>query len=101
MKLAYTDENRLLVEHVKNLFEQAGIEVWLKNEFIAGGAGELAPLDTWLELWVSDNEVNVAKALLNEALAKTAQADWVCHKCGERNGANFELCWQCQNPKFY
>ena len=53
MRLLYTNENRLIVSNAKNIVEDAGIDVVLRNEFAVGGMGELAVFDTWLELWVS------------------------------------------------
>lgn len=98
MQLVYTQENRLLVEHVKNLLEQAGIAVYLKNEFIGGAAGELAPLDTWLEIWVQEQDVNQAIKLIEQSFEKSGQPEWLCSNCGERNAPSFDICWQCQQP---
>jgi len=47
MKLLYTNENRLLVNNVLNLVENAGIAISLKNEFAGGAAGLLVPHETW------------------------------------------------------
>lgn len=48
MKLIYTNENRFLVSNMKNIVENAGIEVTLKNEFAFGGVGDLSPFECWL-----------------------------------------------------
>lgn len=100
MKLIYTNENRFLVSNMKNIVENAGIEVTLKNEYISGGAGELSPFDTWLELWVvEDTNQNRAIQLINDAQLTDNDHDWFCPQCHERNNAAFEICWNCQHEK--
>lgn len=99
MKLIYTRENRYLVLNAQNLLQQAGIQVVLKNEFAAGAAGELAPMDTWLELWlVNEQDEQQALAVL-KPLDQADGSDWSCPGCGESNGAAFDFCWQCGAPR--
>lgn len=98
MKLLYTNESAFLVNNAKNIVEQTGIQVVLKNEFAAGAAGDLAPLDTWLELWIV-NDVDYLKAeqAIKQAAQNTLTHDWFCRHCHEKNDASFEICWQCQH----
>jgi hypothetical protein len=97
MKLVYTHENRFFVFNAKNIVENAGIDVVLKNEYAAGGIGDLAPIEAWPELWVlSEADYDTAVNIIEKAFKKDARADWVCPNCGEKNDAAFELCWQCQ-----
>lgn len=97
MKLIYTHENRMLVSNAKNIVENAGIEVSLKNEYAAGAAGDLAVFDTWLELWVVDDaDYEKAKYLVEKSLSSSAATEWVCKVCNEKNAGSFELCWNCQ-----
>ena len=97
MKLIYTNENRLLVGNARNIVESAGIEVVLKNEYAAGGTGELSPLDTWPELWVvRDSDYGKAVGLLENVLAPRNAEEWRCSYCSELNDASFEVCWKCQ-----
>jgi len=98
MKLVYTSEDRFLVINAKNKLEDAGITVALSNEFAAGGAGELSPLDAWVELQVvNDDDYDQAVELLAQTSAN--QADWQCKSCNEANEGTFEICWNCQAPK--
>lgn len=99
MKLLYTNENYFLVHNIKNIVENAGVSTTLRNEYTSSGAGELAPNETWLELWVI-NENQYGKAILAIRSAfHTHEKAWVCKNCLEKNGAAFEFCWQCQtNP---
>jgi len=92
----YTNENLFLVGNAKNIVEESGIEVILKNEYAAGGSGELSPLDTWPELWViHDADYEKAMELLEGASEGQDGSDWRCSHCQEMNGARFELCWKC------
>ncbi|GAA5526092.1 hypothetical protein Maes01_02686 [Microbulbifer aestuariivivens] len=98
MKLIYTHENRLLVELARSKLELAGIAVFLKNEFAQGAAGELAPHQAWAELWLErERDFERATQLLRQA--DEPQADWGCRACGEANGAAFDYCWHCGEPR--
>lgn len=85
---------------MKNILENAGIGITLKNEYAAGASGDLAPLDTWLELWlINDNEEAIATSIIKKALAHNDSASWVCHHCQETNPNSFDVCWHCQKEK--
>jgi len=100
LKLLYTNENRLIVSNVQNIVENAGIKVMLKNEYAAGGVGELAVYDTWLEIWVSsDEDFDRASSLLEGAISAPNSEPWVCSTCKEPNDPSFEVCWKCQSEK--
>jgi len=99
MKMLYTHENPICVQNAKNMAENAGVEVVLKNQFAGGGLGELAPIETWMELWVvSSDDYLKARESISYLEMDTAISSWSCEKCGEVNEASFELCWQCQSP---
>ncbi|HEY7771692.1 MAG TPA: DUF2007 domain-containing protein [Marinagarivorans sp.] len=98
MKLIYSQQNALLVENAKSLLESENIEVRLGNEHLAGGAGELAPTDCWLELWVvNDKDFERADALIKTLTTSEVLDDWICLNCGEKNYPSFKLCWNCQH----
>ena len=97
MKLIYTSENRLLVSNAKNILENAGIPALLKNEFASGGLGDLAALDTWLEVWVAnDEDYDRAVDTLRLTLNTKNNDEWVCSNCHEVNAAPFDFCWNCE-----
>ncbi len=97
MKLLYTNENRYLVHNIQNLVENAGIEIMLKNEFAAGSAGDLVPHETWLELWVlNDDDYDNAMYIISSSFSKSDDKEWVCEQCHEHNDASFDFCWNCQ-----
>ena len=100
MKLIYTSEDRFMVWGVKNTLELAGYDCHIRNEFAAGGMGDIAPIDTWPEVWLV-NEKQYADALncIESSILKqtSSRHDWICKNCGETNGASFEYCWNCDN----
>ena len=100
MKLIYSNENQFLVNNAKNILENHNIEVTLKNEFASGAEGVLAPIDTWVELWIiNDDDEGNAVTVLAQALKQQGEHDWFCSQCQEKNDASFDSCWQCQNDK--
>ena len=100
MKLIYSNENTFLVNNAKNILENQNIEVTLKNEFASGAAGVLAPIDTWVELWIiNDIDEEKAETILAQALKQQGEHDWFCQQCQEQNDASFDSCWQCQTEK--
>jgi len=85
---------------MKNLLEARGVEVFLKNEFQQGAAGQLSAFDVWPELWiVNEEQYDQAKGLIEEAISKSVSEDWVCNVCNETNDGSFDLCWRCQHEK--
>lgn len=98
MQKVYTSEDRLLVEHVKNILENENIRCVLKNTFLSSGAGELPPLECWLELWVTDDkQANQARTLIQQLLQaqQIKKKDWQCPNCGEMLEGQFTACWKC------
>ena len=99
MKLIYTNENNFLVSNARNILENENIEVYIKNEFLSGAAGDLAPFDTWQELWVEDKDYDKATKLLLTLTDNKVSTNWSCPVCGEANEASFEVCWNCQKER--
>ncbi len=100
MKLVYTHENRFLVSNIQNILENAGIAVMIKNEYAAGGAGDIAPHETWPELWVlEEDSYPQAMALIKASQTPEQLPLWVCPQCHEQNDGHFEICWNCLTAK--
>lgn len=96
MRLLYTNDNRLIVANARNIVEAAGIGVVLKNEYAAGGIGELSAFDAWVELWVTDDSnYDRASRLLKNAFSAENAVPWTCSNCNESNDPSFDLCWNC------
>ena len=99
MKLVFSHPNSMIVGTMASLLDQAGIETEYRNEFLGGAAGELAPGETWMELWVvNDTQEEKAKQLIKEAMEQPEREDGRCNHCGESNPATFDVCWQCGKP---
>ena len=99
MRKVYTHQNSLIVGNARNILQDAGIEVVMRNQYAAGALGETAPQETWPEVWVArDRDYERACAILDASMSAPGEQDWVCRACGERNGAAFELCWNCAAP---
>lgn len=96
MKMIYTHENRLIVSNIKNILQRRGFEVFVKNEHAVSVIGEVSAFDSWLELWlVDENDFALASMILNNLKLDSEAEDWHCSKCAEENAASFELCWNC------
>jgi len=93
----FRHSNVLLVSHVRNVIESAGLSVALRNMALAGGAGELPPDQCEAEVWVPVAEKVSAEALVREALdgPVVMRPSWRCHGCGEQLEGVFDHCWQC------
>lgn len=98
-RLLYTSENSILLEGLASLLQSHDLHPELRNTMLAGAVGELAPIDTWPELWISEFEYSYAKELITKHIEALQSEDWQCAECGESNGANFERCWNCQADK--
>lgn len=95
MKLIYTHENKIIVENTRNYLSECGIDSEMRNEFACGAIGDLSPIQTWPELWVSENDFTQAKKLI-DSIVNSTDPSWSCTQCGEENDASFEFCWNCR-----
>jgi hypothetical protein len=96
----YSNESSILVNHVKNILDNEGIETLIKNEAIQG-IGIIEFGMCWPELWLTDEkQAEKAQSLIDTILSddeKTAE-NWICPSCSETNEAAFNLCWKCSQP---
>ena len=96
MKKVFTHENRMIVYNLRNLLAEAGIATQVRNEFAGGGVGDLAPFETWPELWIEDEaRLAEAEAIVDRVLHAGDGDDWICGACREPNPAAFDVCWKC------
>lgn len=94
----------LMVGHVRNLIEAAGIPCDIRNWALAGGMGDLAPIDCEPEIWVAPHNVARAGELIerwcrHEEDAE-ARAPWRCPTCDEWHDGPFDRCWRCGRDRF-
>jgi len=95
MKLIYSDENNITVNHAKNILENAGILVMLKNEHTSTG---MYPQFMYLELWVmNDSDQDKALELISTLKTNSTSVEWHCPECEEENDSSFEICWNCKH----
>ncbi len=100
MKLIYTHPNSIVVAQARSTLEFAGMRCTLRNEYASGAIGVLAPIDTWPELWVTnDRDFERATLLLEKSNAGIKEADWKCQLCGSLSPATFEFCWHCAGDR--
>lgn len=98
MKRVFSEPTPLFIHQIKDLLEEKGIATIIKNEFLAGGIGELPPTEVWPELWVVDKaDKELAKKIVDEFIqsTKSNRRDWVCTSCGEKIEGHFNICWSC------
>ncbi len=84
--------------HIKNLLEAESVDTQLKNEYANGGVGDIAPLETWVELWVDDEDFDSAGIKLKEiihGLEHPSDKTVTCASCKEISDAHFKMCWNC------
>ncbi len=102
MKRVYSSPVSLMVGHLRNILEAEGIRCFVKNEFLAGGAGELPPTECWPELWVERAiDYERAERLVRETLEAGANTggSWTCPGCREVLQSQFMVCWNCGTPR--
>jgi hypothetical protein len=99
VRKVYASQLIPMVGHVRNVLESHGIRCLVKNEFLAGAAGELPPVECWPELWVIDDKqyqeaVAIVSAASLENLVELGER-WTCGVCGEGLEGQFTDCWRC------
>lgn len=100
MKLVYTHPSLVQVSQVRNALQHVGIKCSIRNEYAAGALGELAPIDTWPELWlVYERDLERATIAIAGFQAEIEEADWDCANCGNASPATFDWCWRCASER--
>ena len=100
MKLVYTHENRLMVLNVRNILRDYGIDVVVNKEYASSAAGGLAPIDTWPEVWVvNDDDFDLSMNIIGSLDVKLETTMWECRGCLEMNDETFDYCWNCKRDK--
>ncbi len=97
MKRIFSAEFLPEVAHVRNLLEQEGIRCTLRNERLGGVTGDIPFLESWPELWVSDEQEGRANGVVAALRAAPVApgAPWLCAGCGEPIDGQFSECWNC------
>ncbi len=98
MKKVFSNQDFLLIGHLKNVLETFGIECTIKNMYLASAVGEIPPIECWPELWVlDDSKYEEALTVLkrNQATLDLIKDPWKCGSCGEDIEGQFSECWNC------
>jgi len=92
-----------MVWMVRDALQQAGLECCIRNQYAAGGSGDLSPHDSWPEVWLlHEQDEQSALCLLQQRFeSPKSKPDWHCLYCNETNAGSFEFCWNCghDHPK--
>jgi len=77
MKKVYTDNSVVRCDLMRSLFEQNGIECFMKNETMSAmfGGGGYNPHQAYPELWVDEADVERATELVNSQAEEDDTAD--------------------------
>lgn len=103
----YCAPNTVEAYALKNVLEDAGIRTRVVGDMLQAATGDL-PLgfDSQPRLWVARSDETRAKQLLDEceqshqiAQDGVAAATWRCAHCGEEVESDFEVCWNCEQPR--
>lgn len=96
MSPVFSHPQLVVVEQMRSLLAHHGIDAVLRNQYSAGASGELAPIDTWPELWLRrEADRERALDLIRQQQRPVEGADWQCPACGAHSPATFDWCWQC------
>ena len=81
-----------------NLLQQAGISAQILNSYAQGASGEIPFEQAYPQIWLEDERDKfLAEKIISKYESTSPNTEWIyCRKCGERNPANFELCWLCR-----
>lgn len=102
MKLLRASSEPGVLERLKSVLEDAGLECEMRNTLTAGLTGAVPLSDSVPELWlVNDDQLPQAQKVLG-VLKSTPSVDgpaWSCPQCGEVLEAQFTSCWKCGTPR--
>ncbi|MCU7555503.1 DUF2007 domain-containing protein [Alteromonas sp. ASW11-19] len=104
MRKLYASDDRFLLQSVRSELDARNIPYLVKNEFAGGAVGELPWQDTQQEIWVVDEQwfakaTAIVDGLMEPGVSPNSAQEWRCPRCREMNGAAFDYCWQCEEPR--
>lgn len=98
MRKVCTSDNSVIIGHIRQVLENHAIPCIVRNDFLAGGAGELPVNETWPEIWVADDrDFDRARAFVDAIVtaAHVSDPEWRCPACSEPMEGQFTDCWRC------
>jgi hypothetical protein len=96
MKELYQARDRFEAQLLKDFLAGYHIRTVVHGEYLGGAAGEL-PVSSSVPIWVlEERDFARARELVAHFLTQEVSGEaWFCRQCGERNEAQFHLCWRC------
>lgn len=95
MTRIYSTPNAPIAHLVRHALESEGIAGDVRGETRAAFVGEIPPIETWIEVWVGDEDVERAAPIIRSFISDDATPDgWTCD-CGETLDGSFATCWSC------
>jgi hypothetical protein len=95
VKRVFRASSLIQVAHARNVLLTAGIQSELRNQYLAGALGDLPMLETWPQLYVEDEDEQIALRALARAATAPTGAPWTCEQCSEVLEPQFTSCWRC------
>jgi hypothetical protein len=92
--------DRFRAHRLVELLAARGIVAHVFNENLQGAIGEVPPDQALPQVWIADaDDRERANRVVEGFFAEgERRGEWACARCGERNPASFETCWQCGSP---
>lgn len=99
MKHVYTHDNIAVLHSAKNILTLNGIDSFVKNEHSIPNGARYGIENTFLELWISnDQDFDKAASIIErELLNPETKPKWSCANCSEENDGSFDFCWNCRS----
>ena len=98
MTRVYSHPDPAITHLVRNALEQIGVTAIVRGERPGAALGEIPPIASWSEVWVSAPErMDEVRAVVADAMADAPAdaAPWTCPACGEKMESQFAACWSC------
>lgn len=96
MSAVFSHQQLAVVTQIRSLLENRGIATELRNEYASGAAGELAPIETWPQLWVRrESDRQTALDIIENFQQQESGPEWRCTHCGSFSPQTFDWCWHC------
>ena len=102
MRKVYESVDSLMFGHIRNLLMNEGIQLFVRNEYLANVKGGIPLNECWYEIWVTNElQYDDAETIIKNALSdeKGAIPHWLCPGCGEKHENQFSACWRCGREK--
>lgn len=97
MQRVYSSQILALVQNMQNVLKLRGIESMITNQYLSAAVGEIPPIEAWPQLWVANEDVDLAQRIVEEAGKEPPESHEIriCLKCGEEVEGHFTECWNC------